>query len=283
MGDLDRDTALQGDDGCYTAVLSRDWEIWGPNGGYIAAIMLRAAGTASSFPVPASLAVHYLARASFDEVQLTVRSLRRTRRAEAFAVSMTQGDRAVAETMAWFVDRDLQGLEHDVTQMPSVPPPETVPTMAERNAEAGLESPFKFWDNLDNRMLDWRSEWPPAGPLPPTSDSWFRFLPTATFGDPLVDAARLVIVLDTMGWPAATRHHAWEWPVGAAPAWVAPSLDLFVRFHQPAPESEFVFAHVEAPIAAGPLITTEGRVWSQDGRLLASGASQLLSTPVPPA
>jgi acyl-CoA thioesterase len=44
-----------------------------------------------------------------------------------------------------------------------------------------------------------------------------------------------------------------------------------------------VFAHVEAPIAAGSLITTEGRVWSQDGRLLASGASQLLSTPVPPA
>src|SRR4051812_37443463 len=198
MGDLDRDTALAGEDGRYTAALSRDWEIWGPNGGYIAAILLRAAGTASAFPVPAPLSVHYLARGSFDEVQLTVRSLRRTRRAEAVAVSMTQGDRHIAEGLAWFVDADLAGLEHDVTEMPSVPLPETVPTMAERNAEVGIGNPFTFWDNVENRMLDWRSEWPPPGPLPPTSDSWFRFLPTATFDDPLVDAARLVVVLDTV-------------------------------------------------------------------------------------
>jgi acyl-CoA thioesterase len=283
MGDLDEDTALAGEGGHYTAVLSQDWEIWGPNGGYVAAILLRAAGTATALPVPASLSVHYLARASFEEVQLTVRSHRRTRRAEALAVTMSQGERHIAEALAWFVDAGLAGLEHDVTEMPSVPPPETVPTMAERNAELGLPNPFAFWDNLENRMLDWRADWPPPGPLPPTSESWFRFLPTARFEDPLVDAGRLVIVLDTMGWPATTRHHAWDWPVDAPPAWVAPSLDLFVRFHQAAPESEFVFARVEAPIAAAPLITTEGRVWSQDGRLLASGASQLLSTPVPPA
>ena len=91
MGDLDRDTAVAGDGGRYTATLSDDWEIWGPNGGYIAAILLRAAGASTDLPVPASLAVHYLARGGFDEVQLEVRSLRRTRRAEAVAVTHDPG------------------------------------------------------------------------------------------------------------------------------------------------------------------------------------------------
>jgi acyl-CoA thioesterase len=282
MGDLDRDTALEGDDGCYTAVLSRDWEIWGPNGGYIAAILLRAAGSGASLPVPASLAVHYLARGAFEEVHLEVRSLRRTRRAEAVAVSMTQGDRPIAEALAWFVDRDLPGLEHDITSMPEVADPETFPTMLERQAEAGIESPFRFWHNLENRPLGWRDSWPPPEPLPPVSEGWFRFTPTATFADPLVDAGRLVVILDTMGWPAASGAHAWKWSPDGPPEWVAPSLDLFVRFHQAAPESEFLFSRHEAPLAAGALIATEGRVWSQDGRLLASSASQLLSTPVTP-
>jgi acyl-CoA thioesterase II len=280
MGDLERDTRVVGGDGRYSAVLSDDWEIWGPNGGYLAAILLRAAGAATAFPVPASLAVHYLARAGFDEVELRVRSLRRTRRAEAVAVSMVQGERPIAEAMAWFVERDLPGLEHDVTAMPAVPAPEEVPTMAERHAEVGIESPFRFWDNVENRMLDWHAEWPPPEPLDPVSETWFRFQPTATFTDPLVDAGRLVVVLDTMGWPAATRAHAWQWTPDGPPSWVAPSLDLFVRFHVAAPESEYLFVRTEAPVAAGALITTEGRAWSRDGRLLASAASQLLSTPV---
>src|SRR5215212_6668230 len=110
MGDLEHDTRVVGEDGRYSAVLSDDWEIWGPNGGYIAAILLRAAGAGSDFPVPASLAVHYLARGSFDEVQLEVRSLRRTRRAESLAVTMSQGGKAVAEALAWFVDGDQPGL-----------------------------------------------------------------------------------------------------------------------------------------------------------------------------
>ena len=283
MGDLDRDTAVVGDGGHYTATLSDDWEIWGPNGGYIGAILLRAAGASTDLPVPASLAVHYLARAGFDEVQLQVRTLRRTRRAEAVAVSMTQGDRAIAEGLAWFIGSDLPGLEHDETAMPEVAGPEGLPTMTERQRAAGIESPFRFWDNLENRPLRWLDDWPPPGPMPPVSESWFRFRPTATFDDPLVDAARVVVVLDTMGWPAATNVHAWQWSPEGPPSWVAPSLDLYVRFHQAVPDSEHLFVRMEAPLAAGALITTEGRAWSQDGRLLASGSSQLLSTPVPPA
>ena len=44
MGDFEADTRLEGENGRYRASISRDWEIWGPNGGYVAAIALRAAG-----------------------------------------------------------------------------------------------------------------------------------------------------------------------------------------------------------------------------------------------
>ena len=41
MGDLGQDTAVQlQPDGTYEASLSADWEIWGPMGGYVAAVAL---------------------------------------------------------------------------------------------------------------------------------------------------------------------------------------------------------------------------------------------------
>src|SRR5205823_4892878 len=83
MGNLAADTAVSGADGRYQATLSPDWEIWGPNGGYVASIALRAAGAHSAFDRPATFSCHYLAVARFDAVDLDVRTLRRTKRAES--------------------------------------------------------------------------------------------------------------------------------------------------------------------------------------------------------
>jgi len=96
VGDLAVDTAVEGSDGRYTAVLSRDWEIWGPNGGYIAAIALRAAGAYSRFDRPVSLVSHFLGVADFDSpVDLDVHALREAKRAQSVRVSMTQRGRPI--------------------------------------------------------------------------------------------------------------------------------------------------------------------------------------------
>ena len=55
MGDLGVDTAVTGGDGRYEAELSDDWRIWGPQGGYIASLALRAAGRECGRPRPASI------------------------------------------------------------------------------------------------------------------------------------------------------------------------------------------------------------------------------------
>ena len=61
MGDLAVDTAIEplGDDR-YQATLSREWAVWGPNGGYLASIALRKSSIVSrkskitSPPIPSN-------------------------------------------------------------------------------------------------------------------------------------------------------------------------------------------------------------------------------------
>ena len=283
MGDLEVDTRIEaaGPD-AYRAKLSEDWNIWGPNGGYLAAVLLRAGAAATDLPRPASLAVQFLGRAVFEPVDLEVRRLRRSRRAEALAVTMRQGGRAIADALAWFVAADVPGLQHDVTDVPDVPRPDRLRSWDELVAEHDIPVTFGFWDNLQHWPVRWRDEWPPPEPLEPRADTWLRFRPTATFEDPIVDACRLVIVLDTMGWPATTQAHAWAWPPDAPAPWIAPSLDLHVRFHRSGPHSDRLFCRVDAPLADEGLVTAEGRVWDEAGRLLASAGAPLLCTPVPP-
>ncbi len=58
--DLEQATRVEGDAGRYHARLSDEWEIWGPNGGYLAAIALRAAGELAEIRQPASFYCHFL-------------------------------------------------------------------------------------------------------------------------------------------------------------------------------------------------------------------------------
>ena len=61
--------------------LHADWEIWGPCGGYVAAVALRAAGAESGQARPASFYCHYLSVAAFGPVDVDVdRAARRPNR-----------------------------------------------------------------------------------------------------------------------------------------------------------------------------------------------------------
>lgn len=276
MGDFAVDTAVEGEGGRYTARLSRDWEIWGPNGGYVAAIALRAAGAATALRRPASFAAHYLSVAEFDQVELTVTPLRAAKRAVSLRVAMTQRERPVLDAVVWVVDDDLQGLAHDDARLPALPGPQELKSIEELVPPAERTQRHRFWDNLETRPIYW-VPWPQRQPGPPTWREWYRFRPRATFDDPFADAARSLLLIDTLAWPAACQPHMPE------SGYIAPSLDVTAQFHRAAPQSEWLLCDAVAPVAQHGLIGGQCRVWSADGQLLASGGGQMLCRPMPAA
>jgi len=274
VGNLADDTGVRGGEGRYTATLSPEWEIWGPNGGYVASIALRAAAAHAAFDRPATFSCHYLSVASFDTVDLDVRTLRRTKRAESVAVTMTQAGTPILEAWVWMVMGGA-GVHHDHAVMPAVEHHEKLPEIRDLLPP---DTPllFPFWGNFESKPLVWYDD-PmdrPAGE--PVFRNWYRFTPQATFDDPVVDACRSLILLDTVGWPAATRAHTPDLP------WMAPNLDFTAQFHRAAPAAEWLLADGVAPVAADGLIGYMSRIWTDQGVLLASGSGQLLCRPVKP-
>jgi acyl-CoA thioesterase-2 len=280
VGDLEIDTAVERvDEGQFIARLSRDWEIWRPMGGYVASLALRAAGETTPFDRPASFFCHYLTVASFDVVNNSVTTFRQARTAAAPRVEITQGQKKVLEATVWSVG-DVDGLDHDATRAPDVPPPEQVPALVDLLSveELAAGPPFAFWDNVEQKPLQFVRPWPPNEALEPTWQSWCRFRPTATFDDPWVDACRSVILVDVQSWPAASRPHA-----HTRPPYYGPSLDLYIAFHDPQPDAEWLLADGSSPIARDGLMGWTGRLWSPKGALLASGGGQLLCRRTSPA
>jgi acyl-CoA thioesterase-2 len=104
---------------------------------------------------------------------------------------------------------------------------------------------------------------------------WYRFRPRARFDDPFLDAARSLILLDTLSWPAVRNHYV------EPPGVIAPSLDVSVQFHALAPDSDWLLCETSAEIAREGLIGFRARVWSSARQLLASGAGQLVCRPAP--
>ena len=280
MGNLAEDVAVVGGDGRWTGAFSPDWEIWGPNGGYVAAVALQAAGAHSGLTRPASLQCHYLGVGAFDAVDIETVSLRKAKRAESVRVSITQNGAPIAEALVWCVSDGLQGMSHDATTAPDVPPPGELKGLHELEPPSGDGGRgFSFGSNFEHRPVGWMpwEEYAAREVLEPSVEQWMRYRPQPTFEhDPYVDAARSVILLDTYQWPAATRAYR-----PGELDFQAPSLDLSVSFHELDPASEWLLVRASSPVARDGLVGGRAEIWSESGRLLASGGQQMLCRPMP--
>jgi len=281
VGDFAIDTTIEPTgEGRYRAALCPDWEIWGPVGGYVAAIAMRAVGAEASLARPASFFCHYLRATRFDPIDLRVTPIRRGRSAESLRVQVAQGEREVMDATVCVV-AEGEGLEHEVTSCPEVPAPDELESLA-AHIENGVVAPptTPFWDNFDARPIDRGQDWPPTEPNDPIWHEWLRFVPTSTFDDPWLDAARYVLLCDLPLWPSTTPQHAWKW--GDQPSgWTAPTLDLYVAFHRPVPREPWLLVDGYAPIAAHGLLGWTGRLWSSTGQLVASSTGQGIFRRVP--
>jgi len=262
---LDAATAIGQRGDRYLAALSPEWEILGPNGGYVAAIALRAAGTTSRFDRPASLAGHFLAVANFDQVDIDVKTLRSSRRAESMKVVISQGERPIFVGLVWSTDH-LAGVDYTDALPPDAPNPEGLPSLLELRAAAGLGPLGSFWQNLDARPVAWVHD-DRRSPGSHCEDlSWYRFTTSLDRSDRWLDACRSVILA--------------EGPVGlAAFPITGPALHLAVVFHRSAPDDEWLLARARAFSAAEGLVGGHTDIWTMHGTLIATANSQLLSPP----
>lgn len=261
---LEATTALVGEGGSYSVALSDDWEIWGPNGGYLAAIALRAAGRLAEIPRPVSFYCHFLSSPAFAEVELSVETLKRGRRAESLAVRMTQEGRPVLSALVRTATEG-EGHEHQEAPPPVVvSPEESEPILRVKDGKPL----FPYWGNFSCRRAGLVEGGVEEREGRAAIREWVRFEPVASFADPFLEAARPLVLLDTYGWPAAWRRYGEE-------TRVAPNLDTSAWFHHADPASEWLLIDEECHSAGEGLLGVAGRVWSQSGHLLASGGAQL--------
>lgn len=241
--------------------------MWGPNGGYLAAIALRAAMARSRAARPASFHCHFLAVGEFAPVDVRVTSVGGGKRAESLRVEMMQQDKLLLAATVWMVDDGLQGFTHDFGAAPQVPGPHALRGYQDLAEE--YDQWYPIWRSMEGRPIRWRQ--PPGQP---ESQTWLRFTETA-IPDRQADALRQLFWLDFPGWNATIAAH--EWPF----RFLAPNLDLTVQFHRFAPQETWMLADGVALLAEDGLVGCVSRLWSEDGRLLATGTSKHMSRPNP--
>lgn len=175
-----------------------------------------------------------------------------------------QHGRAIFNLAASFHIRE-EGLEY-LEPMPDVPPADGLPTRAERFEEVGIEDPFKDHAHpLDMRYIT-TSPLRRTKPLPPVQQVWFRAdgkLPdNQVLHTCLLTYASDMTLLDTTLLPHGTGSI--DQTIQMA------SLDHAMWFHGEFRADEWLLYDQHTPASTGARGLATGRVFTHDGRLIAS-------------
>jgi acyl-CoA thioesterase len=266
---FERDTAVTRvtDDG-FDALIDEGWLVMrGPNGGYVAAIVLRALTERVNDPArpPRSLTLHYVSPAEVGPVRVTTSIERVGRSLTSCSARLHQGDRLVALAMAAFSSA------RPGPEFCDLPMPDVRPAAAIEPNEIPPEAPAiaRRWD------MRWAIGQPPwrDGPLAheAVAGGWIRL------EEPQVlDAHAVAAVTDAWVPPVFSRIRE---PI------VVPTVDLTVHFRAslPAPGAaadDYLLAVFRTDAASEGFLEESGEVWSKDGTLLAQSRQLAVVAPV---
>ena len=275
MGRLVAATTLVPRDDGYTVTLDRDWEIWGPAGGYIAAIALRAVRERALLGHrPVTITGQFVRVARWGTLDVRVEAIKEGASA-LYAVTLSQDAKPVFLAQVWTTSRAEPSIA--VTPaFPAVPGPMELRDQDSIAAGRGMKT-NGFWNNLEGRPVHFRVHSDPPAPVP-QQHRWMRFRdwPAEGADDLFFDAMRTALLIDLGIWPG---H--WHRLTETAP-YLAPSLDLTVYFHGREPAGDWLLSEADSDVSGDGLISGRVRMWSEDGRVLASGSGHcLVTTPKP--
>ncbi|MEO9223942.1 MAG: thioesterase family protein [Acidimicrobiales bacterium] len=250
------------DEGRWGATLRRGWWIVrGPNGGYLAAIVLRAILAEVDDPArrPRSVTLHYIAppQAGPAEVHTTIE--RSGRSLTTVTARLIQaGEVKVLAMAAVATDRDAP--EWSDLPAPDVPPADAL-AVSEEPSTVPLSARF------DQRGLQGR---PFAGEPRAQTMGWIRPAEPAPLDWCLIAAL-------TDAWlPAVFVKHA-----GFA---AVPTIDLTIHFRDPLPPGDttgaWCLVRFTTDVSSSGYLEETGEVWSADGRLLAQSRQLAVFMPL---
>lgn len=189
-------------------------------------------------------------------------------------VVASQQGRPILNLTASFQKHE-DGLHHVDSPMPEVPPPEDLEPEVDvrrRFADQALEGArhqFLAPRPVEMRAVEGR-HWSNPEKAPPRSHAWFRTV-AALPDDPRVHRAVLAFASDMGLLGTCALPHGLSWARGEV---ISASLDHAVWFHEPFRVDEWLLYATDSPWSGSGRGFNRGRVFSRDGRLVASVAQE---------
>ena len=268
--DFDRETAATPlGDGRYETELDRAWWVHrGPNGGYLAAIVLRAmvAAVGDDDRAPRSLTVHYTEPPADGSLECTTRIERTGRSLTSCSARIEQDGRLIGLALGAFSKPRPGPAFCDLT-MPDVPGPETIallplapdiPPIARRwDSRFAIGTPMRRGGEPSERAI---------------TATWIR-LPEGH----VVDAVMAAAITDA-AIPAVFSRL--EEPI------IVPTVDLTIHLRSALPLSgarpdDYVLAVFRTGVVAEGFLEEDGEIWAADGTLIAQSRQLAAVLPLP--
>jgi acyl-CoA thioesterase len=253
MSKFERDTSVsEVDAGVFEGHVNRDWWIvFGPNGGFLAAMLVKAMGAAVDDHKRSarSLTIHYTAAPTEGPVRIQTRIERTGRSLTTISARMEQGERLIAIAIAAFSSARTSAVEFSDAPPPGVPQPEELEALEPQR-------------DLPPFTRQWEVR--PAIGVQPFSGSngsartggWIKPL-----DEHPIDAA-LVAQLTDAWLPAIFLKLT-------APDAV-PTIDLTIHFRADLPlPADYALVTFETRLSAGGFVEEDGWIWARDGQLIA--------------
>lgn len=243
-------------DGHLEAEIQPGWDVRGiPNGGYLLALVAKAASTVVAQPDPLSVSATYLAPPRFGPADLTVEVVRAGRRQSTVAVELRQsGNEQVRATvtLGTLSDADPIPLTSDVAMPDGFTPDQGVPL----GAPLGADEPLGLSQRIDQRLRPGTgfNQGRPTGTA--QLDAWLR-LADGSEPDPWI----LLMLSD--GMPPSILE-ARGTGVGHVPT-IQLTTHLFAR-----PRPGWVRGRFRTRVQGGAFVDEDGDLWDSDGRLVAT-------------
>lgn len=185
-----------------------------------------------------------------------------------------QSGRAIFNLAASF-QIDEPGFEHQ-DGMPDAPPPESCATEQERSRSFADKLPKGLRERLvGERPFELRPVGPEDNPFKPATRTPHRMVWLKTIGrlpdDPALHRYLLAYASDHSLITTALLPHGVTW---LTPGMQVASLDHVMWFHQPFRVDEWLLYVLDSPAAHGARGLARGRVFTRDGRLVASTSQE---------